>query len=113
LSRDGLIDWLRSVNGTPEAVLQSREMMDMVLPALRADLHMDDNYRSGPDPALACPLTALAGTHDQEVAPEELQAWSTYTSQTFIFRQIEGDHFFPFGRGQANSLQAISEVLLG
>lgn len=113
LSRDGLTGWLRRVKGTPEAVLQSHELMDMFLPVLRADLEINDTYRSSPDPSLSCPLTVLGGSVDEAAAPEELQAWSSYTSGTFTFRLFEGDHFFPFNEGQSAVLAAITEALTG
>jgi surfactin synthase thioesterase subunit len=112
LTRDGLKSWLRRVNGTPEAVLQSREMMDLFLPVLRADLEIDDNYRSTPTPSLPCPLAVLGGMSDEETTPEELQAWSTYTSSRFTLRMLDGDHFFPFNQGRSAALAALAEVLL-
>jgi medium-chain acyl-[acyl-carrier-protein] hydrolase len=113
LSREGLKQWLRRMNGTPDAVLQSREMMDMILPSLRADLDLDDRYRSTADPPLRCPLTVLGGVGDEEATPAELQAWSSYTTKTFAFRLIEGGHFFAFNQGRAAALAAIAEALAG
>jgi surfactin synthase thioesterase subunit len=111
LTRDGLKSWLRRINGTPEAVLQSREMMDLFLPVLRADLEIDDNYRSTPTPSLPCPLTVFGGLHDEETTPEELQAWSSYTGSQFTLRMLEGDHFFPFNQGRSAALAALANVL--
>ena len=113
LSRGGLERWLRRMNGTPDAVLQSREMMDMILPSLRADLDIDDKYRPRAAPPLRCPLTVLGGLGDDEATPEELQAWSTYTTGKFTFRLIEGGHFFAFNHAQSAALAAVAEALTG
>jgi len=111
LTRDGLIDWLRRVNGTPEAVLQSRELMDMYLPALRADLDVDDTYRSAADPPLHCPLTVLGGTADDEASPDELRAWSAYTTAECTLRLFDGGHFFAFGPLQSQVLAVVAAAL--
>jgi medium-chain acyl-[acyl-carrier-protein] hydrolase len=113
LSRESLKQWLREVNGTPEAVLQNREIMDLILPVLRADLDMDDNYSSSADPPLACPLTVLGGMRDQEATPEELEPWSAYTSNRFTLRLLDGDHFFPFNQAQSPALAAVADALTG
>lgn len=112
LSPEELTAWLRQVNGTSEMVLQSREMLDVLLPAMRADLEIDDTYRSVPDPVLACPLTVLGGLRDEEATPDELKEWEHYTSCSFTLRLLEGDHFFPFNEARYSALTAVEETLL-
>jgi surfactin synthase thioesterase subunit len=111
LSRDELKDWLRRVNGTPEPVLENDELMDLFLPTIRADLEIDDTYRSEADPPLTCPLTALGGLSDPEATPTELQAWSSYTDKTFALRLFAGGHFFAFEQGQSAAIAAVTDVL--
>ena len=111
LSPEELREWLRAVHGTSEIVLQSSEMMDLILPAMQADLEIDDRYRSTPDPVLACPLTVLGGLRDEEATPQELKEWSCYTSHSFTLRLVEGDHFFPFNEFRPSALTAVEEVL--
>jgi medium-chain acyl-[acyl-carrier-protein] hydrolase len=112
LSTEELKEWLRQIDGTPEIVLQSLEMMDLLLPAVRADLEIDDAYRSAPDPALACPLTVLGGLRDEEARPEELKEWERYTSRSFTLRLVEGNHFFPFNEARPAALSAVAKALL-
>lgn len=113
LSEEELETWLRGVQGTSEIVLESREMMDLILPVMRADLEIDDAYRSGPDPVLACSLTVLGGLHDEEARPEELREWARYTSGVFTLRLVEGNHFFPFNEVRPSVLAVVEEALTG
>ncbi len=113
LSREEIERWLREVNGTPEAVLESRGMMDLILPALRADLEINDTYRSTPEPRLTCPLTVLGGLEDKEATRVELERWSEYTDNQFTLRLMDGGHFFPFGPARSSVLTAITEALTG
>ena len=50
---------LRRLQGTPEAVFESRELIEFLLPVLRADFQVCDTYVCAPEPPLACPLSAV------------------------------------------------------
>lgn len=112
LSSEELTAWLRHVHGTSEIVLQSREMLELLLPAMRADLEIDDTYRSAPEPVLACPLTVLGGLRDEEARPDELKEWERYTSCSFTLRLVDGDHFFPFNEARTAALTTVEEALM-
>ena len=80
--------------GIPPAVLANRELLELCLPVLRADLRAVETYRCPPDRPLACPLIALGGVHDPLVTAHELAAWSRHTTAAFVQRRVPGDHFF-------------------
>jgi medium-chain acyl-[acyl-carrier-protein] hydrolase len=94
LSDAEFIDQIRKYNGTPESVLQNRELLPLVLPALRADTALFDRYRYRPDRRLPCPIIAFGGDRDPFVNLEELTGWEMETSASFRHRVFEGDHFF-------------------
>jgi len=110
-SRDEIVQWLRQVGGTSELVLENRELMDLMLPVLRADLQIDDTYRSTADPVLTCPLTVLGGHHDEQAVPHELNAWSPYTSSSFALHMLQGNHFFPFNEFRSAALAVVADAL--
>ncbi|HTE42470.1 MAG TPA: alpha/beta fold hydrolase [Steroidobacteraceae bacterium] len=85
---------IRKYNGTPESVLQNRELLPLVLPALRADTTVFDRYRYRRDDRLSCPIVAFGGNNDPFVNMEELTGWEAETSADFRYRVFEGDHFF-------------------
>jgi medium-chain acyl-[acyl-carrier-protein] hydrolase len=111
LTRDELCAWLRKKSGTPEAILQSSEFLDFVLPALRADLHIDDSFQSSVEPVLDCPLTAFGGLHDEEALCDEVSAWAPYTSAGFTLRLLPGNHFFAFNECRPATLTAVVAAL--
>lgn len=94
------IEELRELNGTPEAVLESAELLELVLPMLRADFTAAETYVYRSDAPLPCSITALGGTSDDKVSPEALQGWEEHTSGDFEFHLLEGDHFFIHQRHQ-------------
>ena len=51
------ISKLRELNGTPEAVLENPEIMELVMPALRADFKIVENYQNHEDSILPVELS--------------------------------------------------------
>ncbi len=81
-------------NGIPPAVLAHPELLELVLPMLRADIRLYEDYRPTPAPPLPCPLAAFGGKNDPIVSPEDLAAWRTEAGGGFESQLFDGDHFF-------------------
>ncbi|WP_158899999.1 thioesterase II family protein [Burkholderia sp. L27(2015)] len=94
LSDDGLVDALRRLNGTPAELLEHRELMELILPALRADLTLAETYAYRPGPSLPVPITVLSGTLDLHTQLEPVDAWHEQTCVECRTYAFEGDHFF-------------------
>ncbi|MHC5594895.1 MAG: thioesterase II family protein [Nostoc sp.] len=94
LSDPDLQSELRTLNGTPKAVLESMELMQMFLPILRADFAVLETYVYTQKQPLECPITVFGGLQDQEVSHEELQGWREQTIAAFSLHEFNGDHFF-------------------
>lgn len=85
---------LRRFNGTPEAVLENEELMQLLLPLLRADFAAHETYVYTADAPLSCPISAFGGLQDTEVSHDDLAAWQEQTRSIFTLRMFPGDHFF-------------------
>jgi len=94
LKDDAFISVLREYNGTPEQVLENRELMDLLLPAIRADFSLAENYRYRGGPVLNLPITLFAGEHDDIRAEGQVNGWSLETSQPLHTFWFDGGHFF-------------------
>jgi medium-chain acyl-[acyl-carrier-protein] hydrolase len=97
---------LRRLKGTPEEVLQHRELMELLLPVLRADFTLLNTYTPRQQPPLPCPIAAFAGVADQEIPADVVQRWQEHTAASFRLRVVPGDHFFLHSAGPA-LIQAI------
>lgn len=105
------LDKLRELNGTPEEVLQHPELMQMMIPLLRADFEVNETYELEPGEPLACPVSALGGLGDEEVTREHLEGWRQYTRAGFSLRMFPGDHFYLEAHRQP-LLQAVAQDLM-
>lgn len=94
LSDADFINELRRLGGTPEEVLQSADLMQMLLPLFRADFCLNDTYVYRTAAALHHPLTVFGGDHDPEVSVDDLLGWQRETGRAFDLQIIHGDHFF-------------------
>ena len=88
------LDKLRDLEGTPQAILENTELMQLFLPTLRADFTVVDTYNYTAEPPLDCPITAFGGLRDRKVSYEELKAWQEQTKAAFSLHMLPGNHFF-------------------
>ena len=107
LADSEFIRLLRRFNGTPEAVLQEPELLQVMLPLLRADFNLVEQYSYTAEPPLGIPLSAWGGLQDLEINRQELGAWRSHTLENFSLLMFPGDHFFI-----NTQQQMISEALI-
>lgn len=89
-----LIRELHRLNGTSREVLDHPELMELMLPIVRADFQAVQTYKFIRKSPLSCAITALGGIGDVEVPRETLEAWSEHAKGPFTVRMLPGDHFF-------------------
>ena len=78
----------------PDAVLADADMMQLLLPGLRADCAMLETYRYEPGAPLACPIVACGGSADRHASRLELDAWRRETRSRFSLHTFGGGHFY-------------------
>jgi medium-chain acyl-[acyl-carrier-protein] hydrolase len=96
--------------GIPDDVLDDTEMMNLWLPALRADIMMNETYQYKTEPLLDCPISSFGGIEDVSASPDELAAWRDQTSGTFRLKMFPGGHFF-IDSARVELLQVITKHL--
>ncbi|GGO94273.1 thioesterase II family protein [Wenjunlia tyrosinilytica] len=82
------------MGGLPAEVLADPELREMVLPVLRSDFKMVDDYVYVPEPPLPCPITAFVGDVDPEATEESARGWEEQATGSFSLHVLPGDHFF-------------------
>ncbi len=88
------IDELRRINGTPQEVFQKHELMQLMIPILRADFEVTETYTYTADRPFACPISCFGGIQDVDIGRKDLEAWREQTTGAFKLRMFPGDHFF-------------------
>jgi len=118
MSDDAIIKQLKSVGGLPDVLLQSEELLRMMLPVYRADSalseqEVEDAYSwqaeldKGNLPILTCPIHGYAGQGEREINRESLVAWrKVTTNHSGQIRIFDGGHFFI-----EKSLSSVAQML--
>lgn len=94
LSRADFLAALDALGGMHPDLLGNDELIDIVLPILRADFTMLVGYAPSPIATLECPVVAYGGDRDRETIREGLQAWAKCTEGGFRLAMLPGTHFF-------------------
>ena len=112
LPDDDLKTRLRELAGTPAEILDNEEMMEVLLPLLRADFQIHDTYAPRQREPLSCPVIAYGGRQDEAVPERHLQQWRAVTAGPFQMHLLPGDHFSLLqGGALAASVGAACEAL--
>jgi medium-chain acyl-[acyl-carrier-protein] hydrolase len=88
------LDHLRELQGTPDAILNNQDLMQLFLPVLRSDFRLCEGYEIPEPHLLQVPVTALSGEQDRETPEADMLLWKRATTSTFESRRYPGDHFF-------------------
>ncbi len=88
-----LIARLRELNGTQEEVLANAELMQLMLPILRADFLLCGSFSHDQRSPLPVPIHVFGGKQDS-VRAGQLLDWQIDTSSVFSLDLFEGHHFF-------------------
>ncbi|NDU74731.1 alpha/beta fold hydrolase [Actinomadura sp. DSM 109109] len=91
---DGLVAELVGLGGTDAEVLADPELRELVLPYVRNDFTLIEEYAHRPGTPLAAPVTAIIGDADPQVDEERARGWERATRGRFALRVLPGGHFY-------------------
>ncbi|MGI5421492.1 thioesterase II family protein [Actinomadura luteofluorescens] len=91
---DGLVAELARLGGTDAELLADPELRELVLPYVRNDFTLVEEYAHRPGPPLTAPVTAIIGDADPHVDEEQARGWARATSGRFALRVLPGGHFY-------------------
>ncbi|PIE47459.1 MAG: hypothetical protein CSA42_03400 [Gammaproteobacteria bacterium] len=94
LSDADLLAKIGELGLVPDEALQNKDLVDFILPPLRADFEISETYQWQKAKPLTVPITATMGDKDTLLTEQDMQGWKAYTSCNFTFKCYEGDHFY-------------------
>lgn len=108
---EGVVSEIVNLNGTDSGLLADKEILSMILPAIRSDYRAIETYRYNASRRLRCPITAMVGDNDPKATLDEVRTWQEHTSGDFELQVFSGGHFYLTGH-QAAIINAISDHVL-
>jgi surfactin synthase thioesterase subunit len=100
----------RRFDGIPQAIVDDNELLQLMLPSLRADVTMLETYVYRPEDPFDCPIVAFGGSEDNETTVDDLNAWQLHTTGRFALKMFPGGHFF-LNSARSSLLSAIASDL--
>ncbi len=98
------------LGGTARLVLADPEMMQIVMPSLRADFTAIETYQYRAETRLSCNITVIGGVDDPDVAMNDLMAWQDVTSGMALVEQKSGGHFYIDQHAAAVTRQIVTDI---
>ncbi|WPB81677.1 thioesterase domain-containing protein [Archangium violaceum] len=80
--------------GLPRQMLEQPELLELILPILRADVKVSEGYVHREETPLSVRICAFGGTGDPHVTEASLAAWGQETQHSFTMQMFSGGHFF-------------------
>ncbi len=95
--------------GVAPEVLEEPELLELLVPMLRADVRAVEDYVPLAGGAVHCPVHVFGGTHDRHPQPAELREWQRWVDDPIQIRLFDGDHFY-IKTHQAGITEAIARA---
>jgi len=108
---DGLEGYMREMGGTPPEVLAEPELVDALLPTLRADLTVLSTHGFHPRTPLDIPIHGFAGSDDPTAPAHRMTAWQAETTARFALTEVQSGHFLD-AEAERQVIQAIGQDLV-
>jgi surfactin synthase thioesterase subunit len=94
LSDDEFVAKVQEFAGYRHEALADPDMREILLPSLRADVEMHENYKPVDERALRVPITSLRGDQDALVTQEQAEQWATVTAGGHRHVEVPGGHMY-------------------
>jgi surfactin synthase thioesterase subunit len=85
---------VREFAGYDHPALNDPDLRDMLLPVLRADVEMHENYCPSWNSPLPVSITSVRGTDDELVSREEAAQWHSATTMPLQVVELPGSHMY-------------------
>lgn len=107
---DAFIAKVAEFSGYAHEALEDPLMRELLLPALRADVRMHEDYRPTNNDSLRVPVLTVRGNDDSLVAREQVERWSKATKSSVRHAELSGGHMYFVDRPRP-LLDLIAELL--
>ncbi|MFH9089938.1 thioesterase II family protein [Streptomyces sp. NPDC017673] len=101
LPDDAFLDRVTEFAGYSHEALDDPEMREMILPTLRADVELHENYTPSTHQRLDAPVTSIRGTDDTLVGSDDAAGWAEVAGRDFEYVEIPGGHMYLTDRAPA------------
>lgn len=111
-SRDFVQAISNRYGGIPQQVLADRELLDLFLPVIRADIAAIERYVCPPREPLDVSLTLVGGISDPQCTDQAWEGWKQCSVKEVEYLRFAGDHFFLHSRTEELAIALAQRIRL-
>lgn len=108
--KQAFLNRIKMLGGTPEKFFALDDLVNAMLPTLRADFSVWETYEYKESAPLDIPITVFGGRSDSEATEKDFAAWQQHTSREFTLNLFSGGHFY-FREDESPLLRLLYEIL--
>ena len=94
MNDEQFIEHFNKAYGASMDILRNPQLGPLVLPGVKADAYMTQEYNYVPGGPVDYDITAIAGEKDPDINMEQMQAWNRHTTGKVTSQFYPGNHFF-------------------
>lgn len=94
MSDSNLLQAIKDMGGNQNSLLENKDIMQLMLPTLRADIKLAETWINHHDQKLDVPIVAFYGENDPIESDKSLLDWQQFTTKNFAIEKLDGGHFF-------------------
>jgi medium-chain acyl-[acyl-carrier-protein] hydrolase len=92
--KDFVLAIVERYQGIPNEILAHEDLLQLLLPALRADIEALEMFDYADRAKIGCPTSVFGGEADPTISLADLEAWRAEVSAPCDVRVFAGDHFY-------------------
>jgi len=94
LPPDAFVREMRQHYDPPATAWDNPDLLELILPVLRADMALCESYIYREEPPFDFPIQAFCGLRDRSAPLPSMRAWRAQTTGEFALEAFDGAHFF-------------------
>jgi len=100
MPEERIVEWAKGLGSMPKEIIEDREMLALIIPAMRSDLAVCVSYTDD-DAGVRCPIVSYSGRSDPLMTPGAMNSWIPRTPEYLGNCEFPGGHFFMHEQGLA------------
>jgi surfactin synthase thioesterase subunit len=85
---------IAAITGYAHPAMEDPELLELIIPALRNDLRLHDEYAPAYPPLTAVPVLGVRGREDRLIPGSAVREWAHLTTGPFHYAEVSGGHMY-------------------
>jgi surfactin synthase thioesterase subunit len=103
---------IAAITGYAHPAMADPELLELIIPALRNDLRLHEEYAPAHPPLTAVPVLGVRGREDRLISASGVREWERLTTGPFRYVEVSGGHMY-LVEEHAELLQAVTDFVVG